>query len=170
MGTINYKTMEYITLAIQPYDYDDIKKGLLEEYALTPEEITDEFIWDQTREYYSCDEENAKSIIDEFYSFYFKLDIEPGYYEGMQVIIDTDFCFDTEEEKQDCLKDLENLKKCLIDLAGVGYVACIPFWIMTYYDYNETLKKIDEATEAMKTDIINSVSFEEEEKERRAAV
>ena len=168
--------MEYITLAIRPYDFEDIKAGILEDIEsgnyeeYTQEDIIDDFVYDTINEYYSCDSENAKSIINNYYSLYFKLDIEPGYYDGLQIILDTDFCFDTEEDKKQCLDDLESLKKCLIDLAGVGYVACVPFWVMTYYDYNETIKKIDEATEAMKTDIINSISFEEEEKERRAAV
>lgn len=168
MGTINYKTMEYITLAIQPYDFDDIKTGILEDDQYSPEEITENLVYDTINEYYSCDSENAKSIINNFYSLYFKLDIEPGYYDGLQIILDTDFCFDTEEDKKQCLDDLESLKKCLIDLAGVGFVACVPFWFMTYYDYKQTLEKIEKATEAIKTDIINSISFEEEE--RREAI
>ena len=76
MGTINYKTMEYITLAIRPYDFEDIKAGILEDIEsgnyeeYTQEDIIDDFVYDTINEYYSCDSENAKSIINNYYSLW----------------------------------------------------------------------------------------------------
>ena len=82
---------------------------------------------------------------------FFDVSIESGYYEGLQIVIDDKYCFlDDYREKQEAQKEITQLKKCLIELAGVGFVACAPFWVMSYSNYNETLKKINDAVLEMR--------------------
>lgn len=146
MGTINYKTSDYITLSIKPYDFEDIKAGMIENYPELIEEntIKDGYIYSEIGELYDCDKENAQSIIDKFHLWYFRVAIEPGYYEGLSIDINNNFpvFFDNYEEKKEAQKEVTRLKQLLIDLAGVGYVQTFPGWVTGYNDYKNTINGI----------------------------
>lgn len=149
MGTINYATSKFITLAIQPYDFFETEKYLKENagyYDIDPESIDDNFVYEEMSRYYEADYENAKYIIDKFDFNILDVKLLDGYYEGYSLNISFDWnYFDDTSEKREAQKELTQLRKLLIELAGVGFVSCYPFWCTTYRDYNETLKEIDTA-------------------------
>ena len=153
MGTINYKTGDYITLGINPYDYDYIKSGLEEFYPV--EEITDAMIYNEMEWYYEADYENAKRIIEKYDLYYFHVTIEPGYYEGLSINIENNFpvFYDDYREKADAQKEVAQLKALLTDLAGVGFVQCFPCWCTGYRNYKETLAGIREAIREVRAEI-----------------
>lgn len=158
MGTINYKTSDYITLGIRPYDFDDVKAGLIELYQETdqdPEDITNEEVYDQMSFDYECDYENAKAIIDKYDLYYFHVTIEPGYYEGLSINIENNFpvFYDDYREKADAQKEVAQLKALLTDLAGCGFQQCFPGWITSFRDYKETLTGIREAIREVRAEI-----------------
>ena len=153
MGTINYKTSDYITLGIKPYDYDYIKSGLEEFYPV--EEITDAMIYDETEWFYEADYENAKRIIEKYDLYFFHVTIEPGYYEGLSINIENNFpvFYDDYREKADAQKEVAQLKALLTDLAGHGFIQCFPGYCMGYVDYKTTLAGIKEAIREVRAEI-----------------
>ena len=150
MGAINYYTSQFITLALMPYDFTEteeyIKNNYVEFNLDGPEDVTPDLVYDEINEYYNCDYENAKYIIDKYDFNILDISIEAGYYEGYSINIKFDWnYFDDTSEKRDAQKELTQLKKCLYELAGVGYMACRPFWCTSYKNYNDTIKDIDTA-------------------------
>ena len=174
MGTINYKTSDYITLSIRPYDTDDIRQGLIDdinagEYdGITADMITDNMIYDTITECYDADSENAQTIIDEYKLWYFRVTIEPGYYEGLSIDIQNNFpvFFDNYEEKKEAQKEVTQLKKLLFDLAGCGYVETSPGWITGYKDYKNTLQGIKEAIRDIRQEVATTPTFRDYEADR----
>lgn len=140
MGSINYKTSDYITLSIKPYDEDDI-------------DIVDML--------YNCDKENAQSYIDKYNLYYFHVAIEPGYYEGLSIDIENNFpvCFDNYNEKKEAQKEVTQLKQLLFNLAGVGYVQTFPGWVTGYNDYKNTLKGIKKAIKDIRQEVATTPTY-----------
>lgn len=174
MGTINYKTSDYITLSIKPYETDDIRQGLIDainagEYdGITADMITDNMVYDEIREYYNCDEINAQSYIDKYNLYYFHVAIEPGYYEGLSIDIQNNFpvFFDNYVEKKEAQKEITQLKKLLTDLAGCGYVETSPGWCTGYNDYKQTLKGIREAIKDIRQEVATTPTYRDYEANR----
>ena len=145
MGAINFLTSKIITLAIKPYDYNEIEE-YIEEFEPLEGEDLESIINDQLEEYYTCDYENAKSIINKYDFECYKVSIESGYYESQQIVISFDWCyFDDWKEKRNAQKELTRLKNMLIELVGVGFVACFPSWCTSYHNEQETLEDISKA-------------------------
>ena len=175
MGTFNYKTSDYITLAIEPYCYYDFESDTefmkevteqIENYGGTIPEVISTYI----EECYSCDYENAKHIIDNFQSWLYHLSIEPGYYEGLQIDIEYNFiAFDSFEEKKDAQKEITRLKAVLQELAGCGFVACSPGWCTGYSNYSETFEKINEAVKIMREEVRTTPTLLWYERDQHAA-
>ena len=161
MGTINYKTSDYITMTIKPYDFDDIQEGYIE-YLIdegktrdeAEEEATNEVVYDQLCDYYDADHDNAESIIDKYSLYYYHVTIEPGYYEGMQIMIENNYpiAFDDYQEKKEAQKEITKIRKMLEELAGCGYVSTYPGWCMGYADYDGTMADIAEAIKEMRSE------------------
>lgn len=170
MGTINYKTSDYITLSIQPYDYEDIKAGMIENYPELIEEntIKDGYIYSEIAELYDCDKENAQSYIDKYNLYYFHVAIEPGYYEGLSIDIQNNFpvFFDNYIEKKEAQKEVTQLKQLLIDLAGCGYVKTSPGWCTGYCDYKSTIKGIREAIKDIRQEVVATPTYRDYEANR----
>ena len=131
MGTINYKTSDYITL------------------ATNNNTITE-------ADYY-----NAEYILNNYDFKYFNIVIIDGYYEGLQVDIelnDYDIWAGDEEDFKDeiseAIEEVETLKKVMVEIAGVGFQACSPGWCTGWSSYDETLEKIDKACEEIKTELL----------------
>ena len=164
MGTINYKTSDYITLAEVPIDFNDIESEVRanpEDYGLSDvSEVTDEYIYDIINELYDDDRGNVEAILNKYDFEFFELELEHGYYEGFEVLLDTDFDFYSEEDRQEALKELPKLEKALTELAGVGMVSCTPGWSTGYEDYNGTIKDIKTAIEEL-TNAINAEKIDE---------
>ena len=133
MGTINYKTSDYITLGYNcnNIDYDD---------PFYSEMIQDDY--DQTAD--------TRARYD-FY--YFHVSIDPGYYDGFCIEIEHNFtyCYDNYEEKRAALREITQIKKFLLECVDVaGLCAVSPGWCTSYYDREETIIKIDAAIKEMR--------------------
>lgn len=130
MGTINFSTGDFLTLANE--DFDPFK------YTETEyEEAMDDLLYD------------VKAILNR-YSFnegYFKVTLEYGYYDGFSVTVDEgDWSyFDDMDEKNLAYKAVRDLQECLTKLAEAGMISCCPGWCTTYKDYKNTLRDIRKA-------------------------
>lgn len=150
MGTINYKTSNIITLGTMPEDFDVIQIDYCEEHGFDPEEVSDEVVYEIINENELCDEVNANFIIDGCALCFFKLSVEPGYYEGRQIIIEEnlptwDGEFEREEDKKDVLAEIDKLEQLLIELNGIGFAVCHPWWCTTYEEYDKGCESIKNA-------------------------
>ena len=134
MGTINYKTSDYITLGFN----------------------CDNFYTNDSDSYYECDMlyEEAESMLDECEFEYFTLGLEKGYYEGFSVVIEnneTVFCYNDKKKAQ---KEITAIKELLTRLSDcLGLVSCRPGWCTGYETVSETIKSIREAVKVMRNDI-----------------
>ena len=159
MGTINYKTSEYITLALKPYDHDDFINDF--DFNLCAAEYPDiplETLAQQAiEEYYNDDYSNAESVLDKYDFIFFDLKIENGYYEGYSIRIENKFdnIYDY-TDKQLALMETSKLKDCLDELNSIGYQACFPGWCPVYFSHNDTTAKIAQAIEEIREEIKNT--------------
>lgn len=159
MGTINYKTSDYITLGVQPYDYYDFEndnefmkeiKEEVNEYGGTVENA----IYDYIDNLYECDYYNIKTELKEHHFTYYHVTIEPGYYEGFTINIENNYpvSFDSYEDRAKAQKEITEIKKFLTACAGMGLVKCSPGWCTGYANYSETITAINEAVKEMRTE------------------
>ena len=170
MGTINFKTSEYITMGVKPYDVESILNDkdfmdyVREDYpGEDPEEIANETIIS----YYEADRANIESILNKYDFTFYNVDILPGYYESIQIYIDNNLplYFDDDDEKREALEEVDKMTEFLKEAAGVGFVACFPSWATGYTDHAETLKEIDEAAGKMREEIASAATWESRQKE-----
>ena len=168
MGAINYKTSDYITMGIKPYDTDDFteNKDFLD--FIKTEWLVDindpdavlQAAYEDINNCYEADKMNLDAILDKYSFYYFKVEWESGYYEGMSLNIYLDYSvFDDYEEKRDAQKEVTQLRNFLIDIAGCGFVACYPGWCTGYEDYNGTISAINEAIKEMRKDVKNTPTW-----------
>ena len=130
MGAINYNTSKYITIGINPDDFND------ENYELN------EFIVNYL-------------YLNKYKFYFFHVCIMPGYYEGFSIDIDNNFgvCYDDYNEKREAQKEITQIKNFLIECVNCGLVACFPGWCMGYANYKETLHLIKEAIKEMRMEV-----------------
>lgn len=143
MGTVNYWTSDYITLAMKPLDYD---------------EFTDDdgnIDYDDMNFLESELYDDIQAILDRYKFWAFHVTLKTGYYEGFSIYIEnnSNCCFDNWQDKRDAMKEATQLKKFLLECANSGLVACNPWWCTTYYNYDETIKKINEAIKEIREEI-----------------
>ena len=142
MGTINYKTSDFITLGYNcnNIDYDD---------EFYHEIITD--YYDQIR--YGLEKERF---------YYFHVTLEPGYYEGHSINIEFNFsvCFDCWEDKAAAQKEITEIKAFLLECVNdYECVAVFPGWCTGYADYNETLKELSAAIHEMRETVKQTPTY-----------
>ena len=141
MGTINYKTSEFITIGYdcQNIDYDD-------EYYY-------EFISD-------CYDQ-ARYALDKYRFYYFNVSIEPGYYDGFSINLEFKYtCFDDYIEKKEAQKEITQIKKFLLEcIENYECVAVWPGWCTGYDDYKETLQTLDAAVRNMRDTVKNTPTW-----------
>lgn len=156
MGAWNYGTSDYVTVGIQPYDYEETK-DYPEDYNI-----------------YEDDYNNAKTIMDK-YSVenleYFDVTLEDGYYEGFYLNIEFNRCyFDrASEERTEAQKEITKIKKMLIDLIDVGLCVLHPGWCTAYLNYEDSIKEIGGAIKTMRNDVKNTLTVNQYFKERKVA-
>ncbi len=156
MGTINYKTSDYITLGIEPlcsYDIEhdeDFLSEVIECYGNYDGAITD-YITDIERDLY----DEAEAILNKYSFYYFHIKLDFGYYAGFYLDIENNFpvFYDDYIEKREAQKEITQIKKCLKDLAGVGLIQVSPGWCTGYSTYKDTLTGIDAAIKAMRAEV-----------------
>ena len=142
MGTINYKTSDYITLGYNcnNIDYED--------------EFYNEFINDLY--------DQIKFRLEEERFYYFHVTIEPGYYEGYSINIEFNFsvCFDDYIDKRNAQKEITQIKEFLIECVNdFECVSVYPGWCMGYADYKTTLKEIAAAVREMRDTVKQTPTY-----------
>ena len=158
MGTINYKTSDYITLAVKPYDPDEIRDALIDAAwyydaeTIQAEDVSSAEVYNYIDERYHDDFENAKAIIEKYGLYYYHVTVEPGYYEGIQVLIENNFgvAYNDYQEKREAQKEITKIKTMLLELNDTGFNACGPGWCTTFYTRDETIPMILEAVKEMR--------------------
>jgi hypothetical protein len=138
MGTINYKTSDFITIGYNcnNIDYDD----------------------DLSNDYY----DQAATTRARYNFYYFHVSVEPGYYEGFSIDIEHNFayCYDNYNEKRAALKEITQIKKFLLEcINDFECVAVYPGWCTGYADYKTTLKELDAAIEEMRATVKNTPTW-----------
>lgn len=142
MGTINYKTSDFITIG---YNCNNI-------------DYEDDFCYDDINIIY--DELQARLNTYNFY--YFNVRLEPGYYEGFTIDIELNYkwCFNDSAEKKDALKEVAQIKRLLLQSVNdFELCAVYPGWCTAYCDYNETNKKLNEAIKEMRATVSNTPTY-----------
>ena len=145
MGTINYKTSDFITIGYNcnNIDYD--------EYEWSRETI---------EEYYSTVAALLKELDNKIYCF--KVTLEPGYYEGFSINIEHNFnwCYDNYQEKLAAMREITQIKKFLLTLVNdFECCAVFPGWCTKYADYTESVKLLNEAVQEMRETVKNTPTY-----------
>lgn len=160
MGAVNYFTSDYITMGLRPYDSLELENDLefmeemqtqVNEYGGTIENAITEYIEDC----YNCDYENIKTELEKHNFYYYHIAIKPGYYEGFTLDIENNFpvALDSWQDRRDANKEITEIKRFLIECAGLGLVECFPGWCTGYSDYNGTITAIRAAVKEMRDEL-----------------
>ena len=165
MGTINYRTSDYITMGLNPcqgYDLENDPNFIeeLKEYArdnnidFDSMDITEE-CQDYAHMVNEDDYYNIKSILDKYSFYYYHITINSGYYEGFYLDIENNYgiCYDSYEDKKDVQKEITQIKTMLTEMAGCGLVQVYPGWCTGYEDYKGTIKGIKAAIKEMREEV-----------------
>ena len=172
MGAINYYTSDYITLGIKPYyttDFEEDREfmeemqGNTDEYGTSIDDEIEQYIADS----YENDASNIECKLKKHRFEYFNVSIEPGYYEGFTINIENNYsvAFNDYVEKQEAQREITDLKRFLIECAGLGMVACSPGWCTGYQDYDGTIKAIREAVREMRAEVKKTPTWAQYERE-----
>ena len=130
MGTFNYSNNNLFNLGLDVFskNYDDIAPEDLDYYV---------------EDYYNL----VLDIISNYYFRFIEIKIEPGYYEGFYLSIescsDQLYCFENYIEKQEAIKELQQFKKLVIELLESGLVWYHAHWCSSYMTYTENKKQIN---------------------------
>lgn len=135
MGTINYKTSDYVTIG---YNLNNI------DYAM------DDFSFDSiiNDDFDSI----ARNLRQQFFIF-FNVKLEPGYYEGFSIDIECNFnwCLNRYQDKKDALKEITRIKNFLLDcIKNYNLCAVSPGWCTTYYNEKESIQKLNDGIKEMR--------------------
>lgn len=183
MGTINYGTSDYITIGLEPYDFDSYTTHNGEEFYcpccgeyVTVEYDTarcdncgwsafdsdlDELMGEGKTDYQArqddmeADRENVERIRAKYDFFHYRVEVKPGYYEGFYIDIEEMFgCeFDNSEAKRETQKEITQIKLFLLECVEAGCVQCFPGWCTGYASRERTLEGIKEAVKAMREEV-----------------
>ena len=142
MGTINYKTSDYITIG---YNCNNI-------------DYEDDFYSDIISDYY----EQVCYTLKKYHFYYFHVNIEPGYYEGFSINIECNYsyCFDSYEDKKEAQKEITQIKQFLLEcINDYECTAVYPGWCTGYADYKTTLKELSDAVREMRETVKNTPTW-----------
>lgn len=150
MGTINYKTSNYITMGARIQNYSDFENDQdFINYCKTeyPEILLSDMIYNEIQENYDCDRVNVETYLNQHSFYFYHVTIEPGYYEGFSINIENNFpiAYNDREEKRQAQKEITELKQFLLDCAGCGIAVVFPGWCTTELNYNDSVKAIKAA-------------------------
>ena len=142
MGTINYKTSDFITIGYNCnyIDYDD------------------NFAYDIVEDYYN----QVKWTLDKENFYYYHVTLEPGYYEGFSINIENNFgiCYDDYIDKKEAQKEITRIRKFLTTCIN-DFECCVvyPGWCTTYLDYENSWLKLNEAIHEMRQTAKDTPTF-----------
>lgn len=142
MGTINYKTSDFITLG---YNCNNI-------------DYEDKFYHEIIQDYFDQIAYRLKQ--ERFY--YFHVAIEPGYYEGYFIDIEFNFsvCLDGYTDRAEAQKEITQIKKFLLECIN-NFECCAvwPGWCTGYADYITTLTELDAAIREMRATVEQTPTY-----------
>lgn len=165
MGTVNYQTSDYITLASAPLyseDYSEYAEEQAEETGKSVEAIIGSLMsLGEEDSWIAAKEAAEKTTRNEFW----KLDAVPGYYEGSQVVIHNELPESiTDEERQTALTEVDGLKVLLVGLVeNASFLETAPGWCPKWSARAETLESIDRAAEEMREAVLSVPAWKEAE-------
>lgn len=141
MGTINYGTSDYITVG---YNCNNV-------------DYEEEFYND----YIQYDYEDINYFLQKYDFYYFRVTIEPGYYEGFYINIENNFgvCYNDYQQKKEALKEVTQIKKFL--LGCLNYNCCVvrPGWCTAYLNERESINAINVAANYMRMEVKEAPTY-----------
>lgn len=160
MGAVNYFTSDYITMGLRPYDINDFEndRGFMEELQKEIDEYggtIENGISDYIQSCYEDDFYNIEHELKKHNFYYYHVTIKPGYYDGFTLDIENNFpvALDSWQDRRDANKEITEIKRFLIECAGLGLVECFPGWCTGYSDYNGTITAIRAAVKEMRDEL-----------------
>ena len=165
MGTINFLTSDFLTLASAPLyseDYSECAEERAEETGKSVEAVIDSMMsLDEENSWIAAKEAAAKTARNDFW----KLEAAPGYYEGSQVVIHNELPESiTDEERQTALTEVDGLKVLLIGLVeSANFLETAPGWCPKWSARAETLASVDRAAEEMREAVLAVPAWKEAE-------
>ena len=142
MGTINYKTSDYITLGYYTNNIDYEEEFYSEDIQFEFDEIA--------------------ALLEKESFYYFHITLEAGYYEGFSINIENDFpyCLDNYFEKLEAQKEITRIKKFLIHIVeNFNVCACFPGWCTGWADYKKTIEAINAAAAEMRSEVKETPTY-----------
>ena len=172
MGTVNYKTSDYITLGIEPLSAYDLERDpvFMEEIAECAEEWnmdTDEAIYCYIRDTAEDDQANIECELKKHHFHYYHIKIEPGYYEGFSLDIESNFpiAFNDWQEKREAQKEITEIKQFLLTCVDLGLCEVWPGWCTSYKDRPTTIQAINKAVKEMREEARQTPTWSQYERQ-----
>lgn len=139
MGTINYKTSDYITIGYN-CDWDS---GDFESW----EEMENEKVFDIENTF-----SEVNHILEKYNFYYYQVKLDPGYYEGFSIDIECNFgiAWDSWEDKREAQKEITQIKAFLTECIENGLCVVHPGWCTAYLNYSDSLQELKEAIAEMR--------------------
>lgn len=148
MGTINYKTSDYITIGYNcdwdPADFDSWEDMDREKQI----DIDDMFY-------------HLRHMLERERFYYFHVCLEPGYYEGFSLMIENNFpvAFDGWEDKRAAQQEITQIRRFLAACVAFGLVEVWPGWCTRYNSREDTIKAIRAAVREMREAVQNTPTW-----------
>lgn len=172
MGTINYKTSNYITLGIEPMSAYDLEQdpGFMDEITECAADWgmdIDEAIYSYIRDCEGEDRANIETELEQHHFYYYRVKIEPGYYEGFSLDIESNFpvCFNDWQEKREAQKEITEIKSFLLACVDLGLCEVWPGWCTSYKDRETTIKAVHKAVKEMREEARQTPTWLQYERE-----
>lgn len=150
MGTINYGSNKFFNIGINPRNYwieDENNENIFLDFEM------DE------------DYQEIKKLLSNYNFEYFKVTIQPGYYEGFYIDISFDYLWVDYWEKPEILKELTQLKNFMISCVYCGMVEYYPGWCTGYSDAAKTIQSIKDRIKELKQDLKKFPTYKTQKKE-----
>ena len=172
MGTVNYKTSDYITLGIEPLSAYDLERDpdFMEEITECAEAWNmdiDDAIYAYISDTAEEDQANIAAELDKHSFYYYHIKIEPGYYEGFSLDIESNFpiAFDNWQEKREAQKEITEIKQFMLNCVDLGLCEVWPGWCTKYQDRETTIKAIHAAVRQMREEARHTPTWTQYERE-----
>ena len=143
MGTVNFRTSNYITIGLEPYDSDDFINdcGMVD--------------YDRINDEYQYDRDNIDDVLEDYDFDFFDVYTDGGYYESFCLLIEHKWgdCFDWKEDREEAEKEVDRLEKCLRECIDNGLCVVHPGWCTSYLGLNESYRELGIAMEDLRKTI-----------------
>lgn len=172
MGTVNYKTSDYITLGIEPLSVYDLERDpdFMDEITECAAEWNmdiDEAIYCYIRDTEEDDQANIESELNKHKFYFYHIKIEPGYYEGFSLDIENNFpiAFNDWQEKREAQKEITEIKQFLLTCVDLGLCEVWPGWCTSYKDRPTTIQAVNEAIKEMREEARQTPTWSQYERQ-----